>query len=128
MLSSLTPVATLPTSDEARSHKFYEGTLGMHEIPGAGEEAGGHMYRCGDGTLLVYESEYAGTNKATAVSFMATGEQFDHEIEELRHKGVSFMTFDLEGIEWDDGVASTGDMRAVWFSDPDGNIINISTM
>jgi hypothetical protein len=37
------------------------------------------------------------------------------------------MTFDFEGAEWEDGVASMGsEMRAVWFTDPDGNILNLS--
>jgi hypothetical protein len=29
-------------------------------------------------------------------------------------------------VEWNDGVASMGGMRAVWFTDPDGNILNYS--
>jgi len=36
------------------------------------------------------------------------------------------MTFEMEGLQWNDGVASMGDqMRAVWFTDPDGNIFNL---
>ena len=36
------------------------------------------------------------------------------------------MTFEIEGFEWSDGVASMGEVRAVWFTDLDGNILNIS--
>jgi hypothetical protein len=38
------------------------------------------------------------------------------------------MTFEAEGLEWDQGVASMAgeDMKSVWFTDPDGNVINIS--
>jgi hypothetical protein len=43
----------------------------------------------------------------------------------LRGKGVKFDTFDAPGIEWQDGVNVMGDMKAVWFKDPDGNILNI---
>ncbi|HEX6682266.1 MAG TPA: VOC family protein [Candidatus Limnocylindrales bacterium] len=119
-------MATLPTADLARARKFYEGTLGLSEIPEAAENDM-FLYKCGDGMLFVYESAFAGSNKATAVTFMATEEQFDAEVEELRHKGVSFMTFDFEGMEWDGDVATMMGMRAVWFTDPDGNILNIST-
>jgi hypothetical protein len=52
---------------------------------------------------------------------------FDDEVRALRDKGISFITFDVEGIAWDDGVASMGEtMRSVWFADPDGNILNVS--
>ena len=30
-------------------------------------------------------------------------------------------------MEWQDGVATAGSMRAVWFADPDGNILNLET-
>jgi hypothetical protein len=37
------------------------------------------------------------------------------------------MTFEADGLDWKDGVASMGDdMKSVWFTDPDGNIINVS--
>ena len=124
MLSSYTPVATLSTSDMTRARGFYQDTLGLTvERDGMG----GVSYTCGSGNLFVYESAYAGTNKATSVTFDVPTAEFDAEVEALRAKGVEFMTFDMEGLEWNDGVASMGsDIRAVWFTDPDGNILNIS--
>jgi len=87
----------------------------------------GVSYKSGEGTVLVYESEYAGTNKATAVTFEVSLSAFDDEIRTLRDKGVSFLTFELEGVNWNDGVASMGDaMKGVWFTDPDGNIISVA--
>jgi hypothetical protein len=38
------------------------------------------------------------------------------------------MTFEFEGTQWDGDVAVMDGMRAVWFSDPDGNILNVGTM
>ena len=33
----------------------------------------------------------------------------------------------MEGVEWNDGVALLGsEVRAVWLTDPDGNILNLS--
>jgi catechol 2,3-dioxygenase-like lactoylglutathione lyase family enzyme len=124
MLSDITPVATLPTADMAKARGFYEGTLGLAPQR---EGMGGVTYNCGDGTVFVYESAYAGTNKATAVSFNVAMTAFDDEVATLRDKGVSFLTFEAEGLEWHDGVASMGGvMKAVWFTDPDGNILNIA--
>ena len=123
MLSSYTPVATLPTSDLTKARSFYEDTLGLavqNDLTGA------VTYSCGSGNLFVYESAYAGTNKATSVTFDVPAEKFDAEVAELRGKGIEFATFETEGVEWNDGVASMGGMRAVWFTDPDGNILNYS--
>jgi len=130
MLSELTPMATLATADIERSRKYYEGMLGMSEMPESAESQlpGGVTYKCGDGGIFVYESEYAGTNKATSVTFTASDDQFDREVNRLRQKGVSFLTFDFVGMEWEGEVAKMGGMRAVWFTDPDGNILNLSTV
>ena len=123
MLSQFTPVAALPTADLSKARGFYEGTLGLTPR----EVMGGVAYECGNGMVLVYESAYAGTNKATAVNFDVPLSAFDDEIGTLREKGVMFTTFELEGADWNEGVASAGDTKAVWFEDPDGNILNVST-
>ena len=126
MLSSYTPVATLPSSDLDKARTFYQDTLGLT----AGRDLMGAVtYTCGSGHLFVYESAYAGTNKATSVTFDIPMAEFDAEVDNLRGKGVEFMTFELEGVDvdWNDGVASMGDqVKAVWFADPDGNIVNLS--
>jgi catechol 2,3-dioxygenase-like lactoylglutathione lyase family enzyme len=126
MLSQFTPVATLPTADPSKARTFYEGTLGLTPTR---EGMSGVSYKCGEGMLFVYQSEYAGTNKATAVSFEVPMSAFEDELKALREKGISFMTFEMDGLEWTDGVASMGDtIKSVWFSDPDGNIFNVNGM
>jgi catechol 2,3-dioxygenase-like lactoylglutathione lyase family enzyme len=124
MLSECTPVATLPTADVARARRFYEETLGLTPVR---EDVAGIMYRCGEGNLFLYQSEYAGTNKATAVTFMVSDDRFDGEVDALRKKGVTFQTFEYEGMEWKDDVMVSDEMRGVWFSDPDGNVLNVGT-
>lgn len=124
MLSQHTPVATLPTKDLPKARSFYEDTLGMTPER---ESVAGVSYKCSGGMVFLYQSEYAGTNKATAVSFDLPMSAFDNEIGALREKGVSFMTFEAEGLDWSEGVASMGEeMKSVWFTDPDGNVINVS--
>ena len=125
MLSQHTAVATLPTKDLPKARSFYEDTLGLTPER---ESAAGVSYKCsGGGMVFVYQSEYAGTNKATALSFDVPTAGFDDEIDTLREKGVTFMTFEAEGLDWKDGVASMGEeMKSVWFTDPGGNIINVS--
>ena len=65
MLSQHTPVATLPTRDLSRARMFYEDTLGFAPER---ESVAGVAYKSGDAMVFLYQSEYAGTNKATAVS------------------------------------------------------------
>ena len=125
MLSNHDPVATLAVKDMDVARRFYEGILGF--TPG-GEVPDGVLYTAGSGSFLVYPSSFAGSNKATALSFQVPPDAFDAEVSALRGKDVTFQTFEAEGLTWEDGVASFGDQyRAVWFADPDGNILNIDT-
>lgn len=126
MLGDHTPTATLAVSDLDRAREFYEGVLGLSPV---GDPPEGVMYSAGQAALFVYPSAFAGTNKATAVSFMVPADAFDAEVAALRGKGVELLTFDAPGMSWDDGVASMGDGagRGIWFSDPDGNILNVDT-
>lgn len=124
MLSDFTPRATLAVTDLARARSFYTDTLGLSVDQ---ENQEGFTLPCGSAMLFVYRSSYAGTNKATAVSFDLPAEAFDSEVATLRDKGAEFTTFDMEGVTWSDGVATMGQMKAVWFTDPDGNIFSLAT-
>jgi hypothetical protein len=72
--------------------------------------------------LLVYRSDYAGTNQATAATW-AVGDELDSVMDDLRSKGVSFEHYDLPGTTREGDVHILGDMRGAWFKDPDGNIL-----
>jgi catechol 2,3-dioxygenase-like lactoylglutathione lyase family enzyme len=125
MLGDHNPIPTLAVKDVQTARDFYEGVLGLAPV---GEPPEGVVYRAGTGMFLVYPSAYAGTNKATAMSFQVPTDRFDDEVAALREKDVTFQTFEAEGLTWDDGIASMGDVfRSVWFADPDGNILNVET-
>lgn len=124
MLTDYTPIPTLAVADLAKARSFYEDVLHFAPEP---EGTEGVMYAAGSSKFLVYPSQMAGTNRATYMSFQVKADAFDAEVSALRDQGVVFMTFDLpEGATWDDGVASfPGFGKAVWFGDPDGNILNL---
>lgn len=124
MLSDHPAMPVLAVTDLDRARGFYEGTLGFTS---AGPVPEGVHYEAGGVHLLVYPSAYAGTNRATAVAFTVPPEAFDAEVEDLRTRGITFQTFDMEGLTWQDGVAEMGPMRSVWFADPDGNVLNVGT-
>ena len=126
MLADYTPIPTLAVADLERARAFYEGVL--HLTP-QGDVPEGVMYSAGSSAFLVYSSTFAGTNKATAMAFQVPAAVFDAEAAALRAAGVTFLTFDLPGGTWEDGVASfDGQGKAAWFEDPDGNILNIEYM
>ncbi len=122
MLGGKDAAAALAVSDLQRARDFYENTLGLEAIQ---ELPGAILYRSGGSVLLVYPSEYAGTNKATAAVW-AVGDDFDAVIEALKAEGVTFEHYDdLPETTREGDVHRTGDSRLVWFKDPDGNILSV---
>ena len=125
MLGAKSAAVTLAVSDLERARDFYENTLGLE--PFQEEMPGAVLYRSGSSVLLVYPSEYAGTNQATAASW-AVGDDFDAIVEDLRAKGMTFEHYDdLPGLTLDGDVHVAEDFKGVWFKDPDGNILHINS-
>jgi catechol 2,3-dioxygenase-like lactoylglutathione lyase family enzyme len=114
--------ATVAVRDLKRAASFYEGTLGLKAKSRQGEEV--ISYATGSGVLNVYRSEFAGTNKATAVCW-AVGDQVDAVVKALTAKGVAFEHYELPGLEREGDVHVGEGMRVAWFKDPDGNILNL---
>lgn len=116
-------VAMLAVKDLDRARRFYEEVLGLEKVDAEGEEL--IAYRSGASTINVYRSEFAGTNKATALTWQV--DDLDAAVRDLKAKGVSFEHYQIPGLreEGDVYVADEGDFRTVWFKDPDGNILNV---
>ena len=121
MLGGKDAAATLAVSDLQRARDFYENTLGLTPVQ---EPPGGILYKSGNSAVLVYPSEYAGTNQATAASW-GVGADFDAILDDLRAKGVAFEHYDLPDTTREGDVHVMGEFKAVWFKDPDGNILNL---
>jgi predicted enzyme related to lactoylglutathione lyase len=122
MLGDKSASAVIAVKDMEKAAKFYEGTLGLTKTDMS--DPSGTMYKSGDSMIFVYPSEYAGTNKATALAW-GVGDDLDKIIEDLKAKGVTFEHYDMPGMKLEGDVHVMGDMRAAWFKDPDGNILNL---
>jgi catechol 2,3-dioxygenase-like lactoylglutathione lyase family enzyme len=122
MLGQINAVANLAVKDLGRAKTFYERTLGLREVENMGEEVS--VLKSGDTVINVYRSEYAGTNKATAVTW-AVGDNIDRLVDELKSKGVTFEHYDMPDTRLEGDVHVFGDLRVAWFKDPDGNILNL---
>jgi catechol 2,3-dioxygenase-like lactoylglutathione lyase family enzyme len=122
MLGDIDASANLAVKDLTVARKFYEGTLGLTKVGAEGDEL--IVYRSGRTTLNVYKSEYAGTNKATAVTW-AVGDKIEEVVKALAAKGVKFEHYDMPGMAHEGDIHVAGDMKVAWFKDPDGNILNV---
>ncbi len=122
MLGDTEAIATVAVRDLKRAAAFYEGTLGLKVKAREGDEV--ISYATGSTVLNVYRSEFAGTNKATAVCW-AVGNRVDEIVRALKAKGVTFEHYDMPGMRLEGDVHVGHGMRVAWFKDGDGNILNI---
>ena len=114
-----TPMIAVRDLDRAR--KFYEDTLGLETK----EEMGGEVLTVTSGStpITVYRSEFAGTNKATALTFEV--DDINAEVRELKDKGIFFEHYDVEGLTPKGDIYEGEGMKTAWFKDPDGNILSL---
>src|SRR5262245_14957935 len=112
MLAENNAIATIPVRNVTAAKKFYEGTLGFAPV---NPEPGGVLsYRSGAVEFLVYESKFAGTNQATAVTFIV--DHLEKDVQDLKAKGVVFEHYDMPGMKREGDVHLVGDgMKNAWF-------------
>jgi catechol 2,3-dioxygenase-like lactoylglutathione lyase family enzyme len=109
--------------DLATAKKFYEGTLGLKLLSENEEEM---MFQSGGCHLSVYRSQFAGTNKATNLTWEC--DDVEGMVAELADKGIAFEHYDMPGVTRQGDVHVMGDLHAAWFKDTDGNILCIANM
>jgi catechol 2,3-dioxygenase-like lactoylglutathione lyase family enzyme len=122
MLGNKDAVANIAVKNLDTAKKFYEDTLGLTPVGAEDQEV--IVFNSGNSTVYVYQSQYAGTNKATAVTWVV-GEEVEGIVQQLKAKGITFEHYDMPGMTRDGDVHIAGDMKVAWFKDPDGNILNI---
>ncbi len=119
MLGSKETMATVAVKDLDTAKRFYEGTLGLKLAAQQDSEA--LTYQAGNAKILVYRSQYAGSNKATAATWVI-GNDIEKVVQSLRGKGVAFEHYNLPGLTLKGDIHEGGGLKAAWFKDPDGNI------
>jgi catechol 2,3-dioxygenase-like lactoylglutathione lyase family enzyme len=121
MLGKADATPMIAVKDLDRARRFYEQTLGLD----ATEAMDGEVIeiRSGDTVINVYRSEYAGTNKATALTFDV--DDIEAEIDDLKNKGIFFEHYDIPGLEQRGDLYVSDGIKTAWFKDPDGNILSL---
>jgi catechol 2,3-dioxygenase-like lactoylglutathione lyase family enzyme len=122
MLGNKDAVANIAVKNLDTAKRFYEDTLGLTPVGAEDQEV--IVFKSGNSTVYVYKSQYAGTNKATAVTWVV-GEDVEGIVQQLKAKGITFEHYEMPGITRDGDIHIAGDMKVAWFKDPDGNILNI---
>ncbi|GAB4067119.1 VOC family protein [Angustibacter speluncae] len=121
MLTDGTVTANIPAADLDRARTFYTDMLGLQPT----DEVTGEVLRyetAGGTTFQVYRTDFAGTAGHTIAQWHV--DDIEAEVRALQAKGLVFETYDLPGVEWDDGIATMAGMgRAAWFKDSEGNIL-----
>ena len=121
MLGKADATPMIAVKDIDRAKQFYKEKLGLKPFEEMGDDF--FMLKSGDTTLNVYKSEFAGTNKATLLTFDV--DDIDTEVRELKQKGVSFEHYDVEGLTPEGDIYRGQNMKTAWLKDPDGNILSL---
>lgn len=122
MLGSIPMYTVLPARDLDEAKNFYSQTLGMHIID---ENSHGVWYQAGSSRFAIYQSPFAGTNKATSAIWEV--EDPEATVRSLRARGVNFEHYDDPHMKREGDIHTSRGLKAAWFKDPSGNIICIGT-
>ncbi|MDQ6893859.1 MAG: VOC family protein [Acidobacteriota bacterium] len=122
MLGDKKVIATIAVRDIGRAKKFYAETLGLAEVPSGEPEV--LAFASGGSRLMVYRSELAGGNRATAATWVV-GDQVDAIVRDLKGRGIVFERYDLPQTTREGDVHVAGKTRVAWFKDPEGNILSV---
>ena len=122
MLGKADAMPMIAVKDLDRARRFYEDTLGLNTK----DEMEGELLtmESGDTLINIYRSEFAGTNKATALTFQV--DDVEKEVGELKDKGVFFEHYDVPGLQRQGDLYVAKGFKTAWFKDPDGNILSLA--
>ena len=115
--------ATLPASDIERARAWYASVLELE--PAEITDSGDVWYEIGGTRLMLYPSQYAGTNQATAISIQVA--DVEATVSQLKGRGAEFEHYDCgEAFRTVEGIATDASgQKMAWLKDPEGNIISI---
>ena len=83
---------TLPAADLDRAKAWYSQVLGLEPVEI--EPMGEVWYELGGSRFMVYSSQFAGTNEATAAGLMV--DDVEAAVAQLRARGAAFEDYDFE--------------------------------
>jgi catechol 2,3-dioxygenase-like lactoylglutathione lyase family enzyme len=117
-------MVAIPVRDVEQARRFYEDVLGLRFVGGPRAD-GSFEYECGAGSgLFTYPTEEnAGTSPATLAAWQV--DDIEMVATQLRQRQVVLEEYDMPGLKTEAGIATLPGAKALWFKDPDGNILNV---
>ena len=125
MLNAKDAVATIAVRNIEIARQFYQDVVGLTLQPSV-EEGDVLSFKSGNTNVIVYRSQYAGTNQATTATW-DVDDDLDGVVAALKSKGVTFEHYDMPGVTLTGDVHATPNSRVAWFKDPDGNILAVGS-
>ena len=123
MLKDHASSAIVPCTDLARTRAFYSEILGL---PLIADHGNGFVFATGATRLNIYLSDYAGTNRANAVVW-AVDDYVETIAAALRAKGVTLDEYPEGFDSVVEGIHVRGTLSVIWFRDPDGNVLHVTS-
>lgn len=122
MLKDLNIMAVLPATDMSRASDFYQNVLQLDSPDSMDGE--NLLFHGGEGTtFLLYKTDNAGSAKNTQMGWETS--DIEGDMATLRSRGVVFENYDFPGLATENGMAVTPVGKAAWFTDTEGNILNL---
>lgn len=117
--------ATLPASDIERAKDWYSRVLQIEPVETT--EDGSYWFDLGGVRFLIYASQFAGTNQATAAAIAV--DDVEAAVADFRSRGAVFEEYDLgDDFRTVDAILTTpAGTRLAWMKDSEGNILGIAT-
>ena len=122
MLNETDAEVMIAVKDLESAKKFYLDTLRLTFVGSLSDHV--VIFASGKTKINLYLSQFAGTNKATTLTW-SVGHELDTIVRDLKSRGVTFEHYDLPGLTLEGDIHVAPNVRTTWFKDPDGNILSI---
>lgn len=118
--------ATLPASDLERAKDWYSRVLELEPVETT--EDGSFWYETGGTRFMVYSSQFAGTNQATAAAIGV--DDVEAAVAEYRSRGAVMEEYDFgEDFRTVNGILTTPTgAKMAWMKDSEGNILGVGAI
>jgi len=121
MLNKSDLIAFAATSNAAKSHRFYEQTLGLKFVS---SDRFALVFNVNGTMLRIQKVDQVNPHGYTVLGWKVT--DIKKEVTTLAQRGVKFARY--EGMHQDENGIWTapGKAKIAWFTDPDGNILSLT--
>lgn len=118
-------IAVVPVKDLDAAKDFYGNKLGLKVVT---SDEDGIQYKYGNTQLVIHKTNEPKEDRATVVTWQAAN--LAEVVASLKSKGITFEHYTMRNVtmEGEDIHLFEDGVRAVWFKDPDGNVLEVDQL